>query len=456
MAMALNSTSSTNIDMNRLADELFAEAESLGSMLRCASLDRDEIKRAPLRLRIILNGLLGRSSPDEVNAELRACGLPELYARSFLEATLIFSFSNGLDFAGWLSALESCADILGRLDTSGYFSSGTVTFGELESYVLENSDAEAEVQKTRTLTKRMDAELKKLGPDKAGLLGFLEQNLACFSVTREKARYYFCKYLYYYLQSIIGQFFSARRSGVEESFYREQLCSLIKVKAYLDRHRTDPAERISEELRRSALSLGGIFDSFCFFFFGYVTEEWQNLLDEVFEEGSASIPAPVKRKYLRSLGLKDAAALKGPELDEAFDEAQEQRSLELDESVAGERCGEAALRRYLRGDVDLDRTTLVCMLLFCSSAAVLPPEQLLTERRVDEILSNCGYPALRDGDAFDSFVRRAVNSRDPEELWATVSGAVSASVRAGENSFLYRSYRQAVSNRKQIERFLGR
>ncbi len=442
-------------DLKELPDELFSDSGTVDTILNCSSLDRKEIARAPMRVRILISALLGRASLESVNAELKANGCPELYARSFLEATLIYAFSHGMGLGEWLALQQDCEDVRRKLAPSAYFNSGTITFGELERYVLDNSDTEQDIARTRTLTQHMSSELKSLLPGEAPLHDFLERNLAAFSPAREKTRYYFCKYLYYYLLVKIELYLSSRRSGNGLELNLEQLCMLIKISSHLERHKSDNEAMIWEQLRRSSISLGGIFDNFNYFFFDFVTTEWLDLLDEDYDEDSSLIPDSIKRKYLRTIGRKEDAELNGAALDSAFALAQEQRAEELDSSVSGERCGEAAMRRYLRGEVDMDRTTLLCMLLFCSSAAVLPPEQLLNEQRVQEILVNCGYPGLKSGDAFDDFVRDAVNCRNMEALWSVVRGNVSASVKAGENSFLYRSYRHSVSNRKQLERILG-
>ena len=66
------------------------------------------------------------------------------------------------------------------------------------------------------------------------------------------------------------------------------------------------------------------------------------------------------------------------------------------------RSGEKSVRNYIKGTVDIDRTTLVCYLLFLGQESLLHKERVITRERLDEILGQCGYGILREEDERNS------------------------------------------------------
>ena len=436
----------SNEIVRELDENLFSEDVNAASLLDCQRLDLQAVKRAPLRVRIIFKGLASRAGLEEVNALLAANGCPALYARSFLEATLIYALTHGMDFTGWLRVMVRCGGLRESQGGSQYFRDGRITYGELRRYVLENSEAECDEARTSLLTRRLSAGLAGLPEGEEELLRYLEDNLAAFSPVREKTRYYFCKYLYGYLSEAVDGCLS-HRGGSSEEEYVEALGELVKVQSYLERNRSATEKEVLNQLDASSLSLRGIFDNFNYFYGESVTAGWPDLLDEAYIDGE--VPDAIKRKYLKALGRGGADA-DANRLDREFSRAVREREAELDER-GGERCGEAALRKYLRGELDIDRTTLLSFLLFFSGSGGRGAARDLTAERVDGILRNCGYPALDPGAAFDGFISGALNCRSRFDLMSYVEGAVAGSVRKGENSPFYRAYRKSVSYAKQFE-----
>ena len=94
------------------------------------------------------------------------------------------------------------------------------------------------------------------------------------------------------------------------------------------------------------------------------------------------------------------------------------------------RSGEKSVRSYIKGTLDLDRTTLICYLLFFGKEFLNHRERRLTRERLDRILLECGYPALRGNDDFDRFLLQYLAAED--RVGAVVSAA-NAIVGSREN-----------------------
>ena len=63
--------------------------------------------------------------------------------------------------------------------------------------------------------------------------------------------------------------------------------------------------------------------------------------------------------------------------------------------------------------LDVDRTTLICFLLFFSSGTELPPEEVLSRERLDNILEECGFTRWTMRERFDDFILYYMEAEDP-------------------------------------------
>ena len=391
--------------------------------------DRKALEKAPMRVRLILKGLQAGSSVEEVNISLSRQGFPTLYVRSLPEAVLYYALEHRLTIAQWLELENKAEQLSAGCASAGWFQSGQITMEELERYVLSHSDLENGVPATQNLTVQLQTQLQYIRVE-TEFLGFIQNNLTAFSEVREKTRYYY---------------FSAKRSGVAISFAEARIKTVFRAWTYLDRHRSLNAAQMRETLWQSALSLGGIFESFSFFFFDYITQSWIDLLPEIYGSDLRNVSRRVKERYIKELkqpGQED--------LDEAVRRAVMLRESQLDQAAPKERCGETALRKYLRGQLDLDRTTFLCFLLYFSASAPIPAGQKLTEARVNQILGSCGMATLTQGDDFDGFVCEFLGCSSQSEAWELVSSEIARYVEAGENSFLYRTYRRSQPYYSQL------
>ena len=72
----------------------------------------------------------------------------------------------------------------------------------------------------------MEEKIARLETGRKEFRQFLNANIRSFSPVREKTRYYFCKYLYYYLEDKIGQYTQALGKSLPAQEYLAELrCS---------------------------------------------------------------------------------------------------------------------------------------------------------------------------------------------------------------------------------------
>lgn len=434
------------VTMNQALFEESALAESAVDLLHA---DRVELKKIPPRIRIMLEGLRVGRSASQVNTILLSAGLVRLYPRSFPEATMIYALDHRLSVQKWLQLYEQCEALRHSAAAYECFPHGNLSLDQLHRFLETNSEIQSDSLVTKSITRQVAQSLSAL-TNEAALMDYLQQNLHLFSEVREKTRYYFCKYLYYFLVSRAEDYLNSLRSGIGINYAAKQIRSLFRGWTYLDRHKSMCWDDIMKALFAAPISLSGIFNEFNYFYYDYVTQPWTDLLLEVYEDDISSVPIFLKEKYLRAIKRKPRKSL-----DAEFSAAIEMREQELDEAEGKERCGETALRKYLRGQMDMDRTTFLCFLLFFSSTSQLPPAQFLDEQRLNVILDRCGFPCLENGDDFDGFIREFLLCPDQEAAWELVNSEIMRYVKSGENSFLYRSYRQSKNYYHQMQQAIA-
>ena len=113
------------------------------------------------------------------------------------------------------------------------------------------------------------------------------------------------------------------------------------------------------------------------------------------------------------------------------------------------RSGEKSVRNYIKGVTDIDRTSLICYLLFFGNHFTGHREREITRQRLDEILLECGYPMLRERDDFDAFVVQYLAADDP-------AGLLSRYAMEEKNFYLYHMYQGAGSEDGRLRKMLER
>ena len=179
--------------------------KSDGYLEESMKLDASVLSNIPRRYRLIAMGFVKQYNLEQVNALLLERGCEKLYARSSPEAEFIYAFSNGLSYERWKemhSHLSESGDI--GAPPPGILNGKNLCMATLRDYILLSSDQSGELN-TLHLTHALEKHIASLPPDEAHFVAFLRKNISQFSEVREKARYYFCKYLYAYLQCRVSQ-----------------------------------------------------------------------------------------------------------------------------------------------------------------------------------------------------------------------------------------------------------
>ena len=444
-----------------IIDEVMADADGAALLEEGMSRDMNRVKKIPLRYRIIALGFVGRMSLDELNSKLKASGCAGLYARSLWEAGLIYAFSNRLSYREWKSLQEICLDFRGSHAVEDqYFKGSSISMSELSRYVRDGSAPSEDLTRTRHLTRVVERQIIDTAKGEDAFRAFLEENAAVFSPVREKTRYYFCRYLYAMLLGRIEQYVSALEQSVAVEDAFSQLVVFKGISALRRRKHTPQEAR--DFLMQADISCGEIFDAFNYFYFEYVSLDWMQVLIEYYGD-IASLPPSARHTLAEYLRRYDPAVYSSGDDDKLLGILQERLEAEeaqLDEiySLDGKnrgyqknRAGENTLRKYIKGALDPDRTTLICFLLFFEKDAMLPEEDRMTPARLNHILLECGFVPLREEDDFDSFVLQYLDEADPDSF---LMEEVTNSALDEENFYLYRMYQASTSYSEELEKLI--
>ena len=445
-----------------LINELQQDADVEMLLAESMTLDPHKVKRIPLRYRIIALGFVKHYSLEELNEKLLGAGCAQLYARSIREASLIYAFHNGMSYREWRQLSAKCDALLeSRSPEDRFFSNRTVSMQDLTDYLAANSDETGFKLETGKITQRMQKHLLEAASGSESFEAFLEENIRAFSPVREKTRYYFCKYLYFDLLTKIDAFLAAMQSGMpsEEAY---ALLAMFKGVQTLKRKKMMPDE-IRDFLMHTDISCGGVFDAFNYHFFEYVSSDWMDVLIE-YCGTLTSLPEKEKKRFADSLRksdpklygtLDDEQILLKKQSEIEASEHELDRAYSLDGTDRGyqrNRSGENAIRKYIKGELDLDRTTLICFLLFFGSDSELSEENEIHENRLNVVLRSCGFPPLRPEDEFDSFVLGYLEADDPTDF---LMEEVTNRALEEENFYLYRVYNLSSSYREDFEKLIN-
>ena len=218
-------------DIDKIFDKMIAdmcEISEEGLLDACMTMNTEVVRYVPLRYRIIALGFVKKLSLEELNDKLAEQGCPRLYSRSFWEAVLIFAFKNRYSYSQWKELQARCRDLYAGGQEKRWFTGKKITYAELEQYVCENSGQQGDTLETEMRTRYLEEEIQHLDSGIDSLRAFLAANIQSFSDVREKTRYYFCKYLYYWLNRRIVNYFKACRRGFGID---EALSDLLCIKA---------------------------------------------------------------------------------------------------------------------------------------------------------------------------------------------------------------------------------
>lgn len=445
-----------------------------------AGLSRDYL---PKRLDILAKAFAYQWNAEQVDQALTDADCERLYARSSFEASLIFAFDHGISYQKWKELYGQSRQILeGNSQKEGIFKGGKITLQQLKQYVFESSDHYLHTQ----MVTRLLAEELKNQHNEQDFFDFMADNSMQFSEVREAARYYFCKYIYFYIREKSENYYkacsvseemrrgyggaSAEERGMQEKFALEELTflkPLTKLRKEADKVKAGMSvEEKKEYLENAALTPGGIFDEFNYYYFGYVSTDWIEVLFELyddFEEWSDQD----KRRIARGLGLYTGAASEEEiksaveKLGElAMEERAREEAADEDYSSSGEkvrktyqrgRVGEDYFRDFILGRKDINRETLIFFILFVNARIKLDEDNTVTIPRLNRILLNCGMAQLRPDRDFDQFVLRYIKANNPTMV---VEEEVEKLVTNGRDFYLFQVYKDAYCHQNELLKFL--
>ena len=115
------------------------------------------------------------------------------------------------------------------------------------------------------------------------------------------------------------------------------------------------------------------------------------------------------------------------------------------------RGGENTIRKMIKGNVDIDRTSLICFLIFFGRNTELSERNQINVKRLSTILHECGFNKLNPKDEFDEFIIGYLESDEPEDF---LMEEVTRYAIKEQNFFLYQMYRGAVSYDEESRKVL--
>ena len=443
-----------------IVNELSLEDTGTDQLDQCMKFNYNLSRKVPLRYKIIAVGFVRKYSLTELNEKLQEYGCAKLYARNLWEASLLFAFRNGLSYGEWRALSEDIQEIKkSGLLPDDIMNQPTVTMKILREYIEQNSDVSELDLLTKHRTKHLENGLDHIKTS-AEFVSYLKSNIAAFSTVREKARYYFCKYLYYYLERKINTYIKIADRGLEDRI--EDILddlSLFQGGAKVKK-KSAPAEEIREYLESLPISCGVLYAEFNEFYFGYISLDWMHVLLE--QAGDLrTLPPEKMRKLADAARQYDRKYIKMSDSDimRALDEMIEQQEQELDREASldsrnrgYQKNRENTVRKYLKGEIDLDRTTLICFLLFFGSELTKPARLHIDEERINRILRESGFRELDEYDDFDYFIINYLRSDNPADV---LMEEVTRYALSRENFYLYKLYQASRSDDADIKKLMS-
>lgn len=86
----------------------FSKKDTVQLLKECMEMDAKKMKKIPLRYRLIAVGFVSHMSLEQLETKLKENGCEQLYARNFIEASLLYAFSRGLSYDQWIHLEKTC------------------------------------------------------------------------------------------------------------------------------------------------------------------------------------------------------------------------------------------------------------------------------------------------------------------------------------------------------------
>ena len=432
---------------DKIINELTINDNGREQLDQCMQFNYKLSRKVPLRYKIISIGFVRKYTVEEVNAKLQEYGLARLYARNLWEASLLFAFGNSLSYEKWRElsmSVQAIRESL-RIDDN-VLNRSNISMKILKEYIEINSDLGKGEYFTKHKTRHLEDAIISMQASEE-FIEYIRSNIHAFSTVREKCRYYFCKYLYYYLERKIDRYLKIASKGIE---YRpEEIMdelSIFKGASKVKRSAMSE-EQIREFLENANLSYGVLYAEFNEFFFDYVSLDWMQVLIE--QAGNLkSLPLKNVKRIVNAARHYDKNYKNKSDMEIIMDldRKLEQHEQELDAEASLDssnrgyqknRMGENTVRKYIKGDLDFDRTTFICFLLFLGSDITKPARLYIDSNRLNLMLKESGFMYLDEYDDFDYFIINFLKAGDPLDY---LMEEVTRYALSEENFYLYKLY----------------
>lgn len=472
---------SINDRFDEAISKLALNDDGTSQIEKCMKFDQNLSRNVPLRHKIITTGFVRRYSLEELNANLQKYNLDKLYARNLWEATLIYAFSKHLTYHNWRQKIEIVRSLNTNI-TSSILINGRLTTNTIKEYLDDNSiQQNSEAHITNHVTQRIEDDILQLNNDNE-FINYITSNINEFSKVREKTRYYFCKYLYHYLKHKVEVYLFYKKQGITLS--QDELMSEFSIfQGIREIHNSDSAiNDILEELLAAPISFRNLHRDFNEFYWGYVRLDWFHAFLNVYDDFNNLSNEDVKKiaaaakaydSTYRKQNMEDMDIVKDigrrleqheKDLDKLYSRGTANRGYQYNRSE------ESILRSYMTGELDLDRTTFICLLIFLSDSIPRSERIFLDENRLNVVLVESGFQELQLDDSFDQFVHyhleNTQNSDYLEEggilmkIEENVEQKLVKNKKTGkytvikENCILYNIYRKSRSNNKDFNEMI--
>lgn len=212
----------TKLQLDELMNALHGNGDLVQVLGDISSCPPREAAKYPIKYRIIAQAFLNNDEAHDLNwvqAMLKRNHEPELYSRNFWDATLIYALDGThherLTYDEWKQFVHECSYDLdihpawSIKSESGGSSRTYFCFADLKNYLKEESVQSQSNEYFQTYYASVNTQEKLRNLQSRGeAIQYIRNNFAEYCVIREKTRYYFIKYLYYYLETYINEYSS--------------------------------------------------------------------------------------------------------------------------------------------------------------------------------------------------------------------------------------------------------
>lgn len=427
------------------------------------------------RISILVNGIKNQRGLQYVNSELTKVGLKEVYVRNFHELILYWCFKNNDDNSEYKVGAreyirikkkcymfnETQRELMNTYDKLNTFS-GKITLRMIREYVENNSKKSEDMELcTKSITFHMKEEINRLDISNLGeeqlcdtIFGLAQSgnNLMNLTSKCEKTRYYFVKYLQYFIEyhiqefiDLLNEFSNMTIEQLEKLINDEELDNSsylpwsVKKTVFDMLTAADYKDNIFGQEKRLVLIMQIVSQAVCLEGTPLCEDNVSPLLKT--SEGKLKSWSDIKNiGHIFRVSKSDVIENDKQIIDE---QKQQMRKLEfqnltvenfidypikisalanmifqIDKDVLDNKSlienQKDRLINAIQGNAEISRDVLLYFIMmmdqmFKDKPRQLPSNEKLTEARVNNILSKCGFEVMSGRNIMDYLVKKTLN-----------------------------------------------